>query len=66
MVSKKIARMIRDVREFLEQNNLQLMNLEPILDHDLPEGDWVSNELVGLIETEYLTNAVKLKKDSYK
>lgn len=37
-----------------------------ILDHDLPEGDWVSNELMGLIETEYLTNAVKLKKDSYK
>ena len=37
-----------------------------LLDHDLPEGDWVSNELVGLIETEYLTNAVKLKKDSYK
>ena len=30
------------------------------------EGDWVSNELMGLIETEYLTNAVKLKKDSYK
>ena len=37
-----------------------------LLEHDLPEGDWVSNELMGLIETEYLTNAVKLKKDSYK
>ena len=37
-----------------------------ILDNDLPEGDWVSKELMGLIETEYLTNAVKLKKDSYK
>ena len=36
-----------------------------LLEHDLPEGDWVSNELMGLIETEYLTNAVKLKKDSY-
>lgn len=36
------------------------------LDYDLPEGDWVSKELMGLIDNEYLTNAVKLKKDSYK
>lgn len=37
-----------------------------ILDHDLPEGDWVSNELAGLVESKYITNAIKLKKDSYK
>ena len=32
----------------------------------LPEGDWVSNELAGLVESKYITNAIKLKKDSYK
>lgn len=37
-----------------------------ILDHDLPEGDWVSNELSWLVESKYITNAIKLKKDSYK
>lgn len=37
-----------------------------ILDYDWPEGDWISKELSGLIENEYITNAVKLKKDSYK
>ena len=37
-----------------------------LLDHDLPEGDWVSEELAGLVETKYITNALKLNKDSYK
>lgn len=40
--------------------------ISELLDHDLPEGDWVSNELAGLVESKYITNALKLKKDSYK
>lgn len=33
-----------------------------LLDHDLPEGDWVSEELDGLIDNKFVTNALKLKK----
>lgn len=35
VVSKKVARMIRDVRDYLEHENLQYMNLEAILDKGL-------------------------------
>ena len=40
--------------------------LEKILDHDLPEGDWVSKRLIGLADFDGVTDAVELKKNSYK
>ena len=37
-----------------------------LLEHDLPEGDWVSEKLAGLADFDYVTDAVELKKNSYK
>ena len=45
---------------------MSLDEIEALLSHDLPEGDEVSEKLVGLAESPVKTNAVDLKKSSYK
>ena len=40
--------------------------IDALLDHDWPEGDWVSKKLIGLVEFDYPTDSLELKKNSYK
>ena len=41
-------------------------DIKKLLDYDLPEGDQISEKLTGLIDNPVETNAVELKKQSYK
>ncbi len=43
---------------------MSLDEIEALLSHDLPEGDEVSEKLVGLAESPVKINAVDLKKSS--
>jgi len=45
---------------------MTLDQIEQYLDHDKPEGDTVLDELDGIIHSDVITNAVDLKKNSYK
>ncbi len=45
---------------------MSLDEIEKLLKHDLPEGDDVSEKLTGLANSPVRTNAVELKKASYK
>ncbi len=56
------------LKEKVKENRKGLTpeELEKILDHDLPEGDWVSKRLIGLADFNHITDAVELKKNSYK
>lgn len=49
-----------------EKPKMSLDEIEALLSHDLPEGDEISEKLVGLAESPVKTNAVDLKKSSYK
>lgn len=40
--------------------------IDALLDHDWPEGDWISKKLVGLVESPVKTNAFELKKAPYR
>ena len=40
--------------------------IDALLEHDWPEGDWISKRLAGLIDSPVETDAVELKKASYK
>lgn len=44
---------------------MSLEEIEKLLKHDLPDGDKVSKKLVGLVDNEFKTDAVKLKKLVY-
>ncbi len=45
---------------------MSLDEIEKLLKHDLPEGDAVSEKLTGLADAPIMTNAIELKKASYK
>ena len=45
---------------------MTLDQIENFLEHDKPEGDMVLDELDGIVHSEVRTNAVDLKKNSYK
>lgn len=45
---------------------MTLDQIEQYLDHDKPEGDTVLDELDGIIHSDVITDAVDLKKNSYK
>lgn len=45
---------------------MTLDQIEQYLNHDKPEGDTVLDELDGIIHSDVTTNAVDLKKNSYK
>ncbi len=45
---------------------MSLEDIEKLLKHDLPSGDDVSEKLTGLADAPIKTNAVELKKESYK
>ena len=40
--------------------------IDALLEHDWPEGDWISKRLIGLIDSPVETDAVELKKASYR
>lgn len=44
VASKKIARMIRDVREFLAENNIEYKDLEPMLDHGIDTANYLRQQ----------------------
>jgi hypothetical protein len=45
---------------------MTLDQIEKFLEHDKPEGDTVLEELDGIVHSDIKTNAVDLKKNSYK
>lgn len=45
---------------------MTLDQIEKFLEHDKPEGDNVLDELDGIVHSDITTNAVDLKKNSYK
>ena len=45
---------------------MTLEEIEKLLKHDLPEGDETSKQLIGIAESPIQTNALELKKTSYK
>ena len=45
---------------------MTLDQIEKFLEHDKPEGDNVLDELDGVVHSDITTNAVDLKKNSYK
>jgi hypothetical protein len=45
---------------------MTLDQIEKFLEHDKPEGDNVLDELDGIVHSDSVTNAVDLKKNSYK
>lgn len=45
---------------------MSLEEIEKLLKHDLPDGDEISEKLTGIADAPIKTNAVELKKASYK
>jgi hypothetical protein len=45
---------------------MTLDQIEKFLEHDKPEGDTILDELDGIIHSDTVTDAVELKKNSYK
>lgn len=45
---------------------MTLDQIEKFLEHDKPEGDTILDELDGLVHSDIVTDAVELKKSSYK
>ena len=66
LVNSYIFHGLNEDEKYESEGGMTPEEIFELLEHDLPEGDWVSNELAGLVESKYITNAIKLKKDSYK
>jgi len=45
---------------------MRIKRIEQYLEHDKPEGDTVLDQLDGIIHSDIPTDAVDLKKNSYK